>query len=104
MNQDLHKLKASAIFNVSYEEVTNEQRQYAKTISFFNNYYQEGVSMQPHFMKPFKATHIVVPTEVVGNYGFPVGTLLERQCDDLYRDADGVHEFINDCFVEEIVK
>lgn len=59
MNQDLHKLKASAMFNVSYNEVTDEQRRYAKTVNFFNIYCKEPIMRERYY-------HIVAINEKSG--------------------------------------
>jgi hypothetical protein len=35
---DPHKLKAAECFNVPYDEVTSQQRQYAKVLNYAQNY------------------------------------------------------------------
>lgn len=38
MKQDYHKLKAAEIFGVPYDQVTDKQRKYAKTVSYLLTY------------------------------------------------------------------
>lgn len=38
MNTDLHKQRAAEIFSVPYEQVTDAQRKYAKTVNYVGAY------------------------------------------------------------------